>query len=142
VTFDVGRLNGNLDPALSFYSGTTSADASLFKSGISWGGLTFIGSLDDEHPPGLTPGPGGDPFGSFVLPTTGKLHHRDRGVRQHGCGFVPVPPDDDDGSGGGTRAVDLGDVHDRLGGVGLPASAQANLSGLRPPRLAIQPGRS
>ena len=23
------------------------------------------------HPPALTPGPGGDPFGSFVLPTTG-----------------------------------------------------------------------
>lgn len=71
VTFDVARLNGNLDPALSFYSGTTSADASLFRSGSSWGGLTFIGSLDDEHPAALTPGPGGDPFGSFLLPTTG-----------------------------------------------------------------------
>ena len=71
VTFDVGRLNGNLDPALSFYSGITSADTSAFRSGSSWGGLTFIGSLDDERPAALTPGPGGDPFGSFVLPTTG-----------------------------------------------------------------------
>ena len=71
VTFNVNRLNGNLDPALSFYSGVTSADASLFRASSSWGGLTFIGSLDDERPPALTPGPGGDPFGSFVLPTTG-----------------------------------------------------------------------
>ena len=71
VTFDVSRLNGNLDPALSFYSGITSADTSLFKASSSWGGLTFIGSLDDEHSPALTPGPGGDPFGSFVLPTSG-----------------------------------------------------------------------
>ena len=71
VTFNVSRLNGNLDPALSFYSGITSADTSLFKASSSWGGLTFIGSLDDEHSPALTPGPGGDPFGSFVLPTTG-----------------------------------------------------------------------
>jgi hypothetical protein len=71
VTFDVSRLNGNLDPAMSFYSGITSADTSLFKASSSWGGMTFIGSLDDEHPPALTPGPGGDPFGSFVLPTTG-----------------------------------------------------------------------
>ena len=71
VTFNVSRLNGNLDPALSFYSGITSSDASLFKASSSWGGLTFLGSLDDEHLPALTPGPGGDPFGSFVLPTTG-----------------------------------------------------------------------
>jgi len=71
LTFDVSRLTGNLDPALSFYSGITSADTSLFKASSSWGGLTFIGSLDDEHSPALTPGPGGDPFGSFVLPTTG-----------------------------------------------------------------------
>jgi PEP-CTERM motif-containing protein len=71
VTFDVGRLNGNLDPALSFYAGTTSADSSLFRSSSDWGGLMFIGSLDDEHGPALTPGPGGDPFGSFVLASTG-----------------------------------------------------------------------
>jgi len=71
VTLSVSRLNGNLDPALSFYSGVTSADTSLFSASGNWGGLTFIGSLDDEHPPALTPGPGGDPFGSFVLSSTG-----------------------------------------------------------------------
>jgi hypothetical protein len=71
VTLDVSRLNGNLDPALSFYSGVTSADTSLFSASGNWGGLTFIGSLDDEHAAALTPGPGGDPFGSFVLPSTG-----------------------------------------------------------------------
>jgi hypothetical protein len=71
VTFEVDRLNGNLDPALSFYSGTTSADTSGFSAGASWGGLTFLGSLDDEHPPFMTPGPDGDPFGSFVLASTG-----------------------------------------------------------------------
>jgi len=71
VTFSVNRLNGNLDPALSFYSGITSADTSLFSSSGNWGGLTFIGSLDDEHPPALTPGPNGDPFGSFVLASSG-----------------------------------------------------------------------
>jgi hypothetical protein len=71
MTLDVSRLNGNLDPALSFYSGVTSADTSLFSASGNWGGLTFIGSLDDEHAAALTPGPGGDPFGSFVLPSTG-----------------------------------------------------------------------
>jgi Bacterial pre-peptidase C-terminal domain/PEP-CTERM motif len=71
VTLDVNRLNGNLDPGLSLYSGITSADTSLFSASGNWGGLTFLGSLDDEHAPFLTPGPGGDPFGSFVLPTTG-----------------------------------------------------------------------
>jgi Bacterial pre-peptidase C-terminal domain/PEP-CTERM motif len=71
VTLSVNRLNGNLDPALSLYSGITSADTSLFSASGSWGGLTFIGSLDDEHPAFLTPGPGGDPFGSFTLPSAG-----------------------------------------------------------------------
>ena len=71
VTFTVNRLNGNLDPALSFYSGSTSADTSAFVAGANWGGLTFLASLDDEHPAFVTPGPGGDPFGSFVLPSTG-----------------------------------------------------------------------
>jgi hypothetical protein len=71
ITLDVNRLNGNLDPGLSLYSGMTTADTSLFSASGNWGGLTFIGSLDDEHPAFLTPGPGGDPFGSFVLPGTG-----------------------------------------------------------------------
>ncbi|HEX2542439.1 MAG TPA: PEP-CTERM sorting domain-containing protein [Caldimonas sp.] len=71
VTVQVDRLNGNLDPALSFYRGTTSADTSLFDSTGSWGGLTFIGSLDDERPPFTTPGPNGDPFGTFTVAVGG-----------------------------------------------------------------------
>jgi hypothetical protein len=72
VTLRVDRLNGNLDPALSFYRGTTSADTSAFDSGASFGGLTFIGSLDDENPPFTTPGGfTGDPFGTFAIATTG-----------------------------------------------------------------------
>jgi len=89
VTFDVGRLNGNLDPALSLYSGTTSADASLFRSGTNWGGLTFIGSLDDEHPPALMPGPGGDPFGSFVLPASGNYTVAIGGFESTDAGSYP-----------------------------------------------------
>ena len=71
VSFSVDRLNGNLDPALSFYAGITSADTAQFASGASWGGLTFLGSLDDEKAAFLTPGPAGDPSGSFVLAGTG-----------------------------------------------------------------------
>ncbi|MEO7338894.1 MAG: PEP-CTERM sorting domain-containing protein [Caldimonas sp.] len=71
VTFSVDRLNANLDPALSLYAGTTGADTSQFVSGASWGGLSYIGSLDDERVAFLTPGLGGDPFGSFVLGQTG-----------------------------------------------------------------------
>lgn len=71
VTFSVNRLNGNIDPVLSFYRGTASADTSQFNANASWGGLTFLGSLDDEHPPFVTPGPNGDPFGSFTLTSTG-----------------------------------------------------------------------
>src|SRR5690349_3014840 len=41
LTLTVNRLNGNLAPALSFYSGTTTADTSLFSASSSWGGLTF-----------------------------------------------------------------------------------------------------
>src|SRR5438270_669587 len=67
VTLAVDRLNGNFDPAFSFYRGTTSADTSLFSSTASWGGLTFIGSRDDERPAFLTPGPNGDPFGTFTV---------------------------------------------------------------------------
>jgi hypothetical protein len=72
VTLRVDRLNGNLDPALSFYRGTTSADTSIFNSAASFGGLTFIGSLDDENPPFVGPGGfSGDPFGTFAISTTG-----------------------------------------------------------------------
>jgi hypothetical protein len=72
VTLEVDRLNGNLDPALSFYRGSTSADTSSFVAGASFGGLTFIGNLDDEHPPFVGPtGFTGDPFGTFAISTTG-----------------------------------------------------------------------
>ena len=71
VSFTVDRLNANLDLGLSFYSGITSADTSQFSANGNWGGLTFIGSLDDERPPSMMPGLGGDPSGSFVLPSSG-----------------------------------------------------------------------
>ncbi len=72
VTLEVDRLNGNLDPALSLYRGTTSTDTSNFVSGASFGGLTFVGTLDDEHPPFVGPtGFTGDPFGTFAIGTTG-----------------------------------------------------------------------
>jgi hypothetical protein len=71
VTLRVDRLSANFDPALSFYRGTTSADASSFSSSASWGGLSFLGSLDDEHPAFMTPGPNGDPFGSFTIAVSG-----------------------------------------------------------------------
>ena len=71
VTLRVDRLNGNFDPALSFYRGVTSADTSLFNSTGNWGGLTFIGSLDDERSAFLTPGPNGDPFGMFTIAASG-----------------------------------------------------------------------
>ncbi len=71
VTIGVSRLNGNLDPGLSLYFGTTAADNGLFDDGADWGGLTFLGSLDDERPAALRPGPGGDPFGRFTLTATG-----------------------------------------------------------------------
>jgi hypothetical protein len=71
VTLRVDRLNGNFDPALSFYRGTTSADTSLFNSTGNWGGLTFLGSLDDEHPAFIAPGPNGDPFGTFTIAASG-----------------------------------------------------------------------
>jgi hypothetical protein len=71
VTLRVDRLNGNFDPGLSFYRGTTSADTSSFSSSGNWGGLTFIASLDDEHPAFITPGPNGDPFGTFTIAAAG-----------------------------------------------------------------------
>ena len=71
VTFTVDRLSGNLDPALSFYAGITSADTAQFSAGGNWGGLTFLGSLDDEKAAFLSPGPAGDPSGSFVLAGSG-----------------------------------------------------------------------
>ena len=71
VSFQIDRLNANFDPAVSIYRGLTSADTSAFNSAGDWGGLSFVGSLDDEGPPFLAPGPNGDPRGSFLLTTPG-----------------------------------------------------------------------
>jgi hypothetical protein len=73
VTLQVDRLSANFDPGLSVYRGTTNADTSAFSSTSDWGGMTYLGSLDDEHTPfiGGTTAPNGDPFGSFRLTTSG-----------------------------------------------------------------------
>ena len=87
VTLSVNRLNGNLDPALSFYEGTTSADTSTFNSAGSFGGLTYIGSLDDEAPPFVGPtGFTGDPLGTFADRDDRRLHRGGRRQRQHRYG--------------------------------------------------------
>lgn len=70
VTLQVNRVDGDFDPALSIYSGVTSADTSEFLSYGDWGGLSYIDYLDDENPAAVD-GPGGDPFGSFIAPVTG-----------------------------------------------------------------------
>ena len=51
--------------------------------------MTFIGSLDDEHPPALTPGPNGDPFGRFVLASTGNYTIAIGGSESTDAGFYP-----------------------------------------------------
>lgn len=71
VTLRVDRLDADFDPALSLYRGVTTADTSEFLSYADWGGLSYIDYLDDENPAAVSPGPAGDPFGSFVAPVTG-----------------------------------------------------------------------
>jgi hypothetical protein len=64
------RLSPGLDPALTLYFGTTSADASLFLHDADWGGLVFLRIADDETT--VPAGPGGDPrLSNFALPFTG-----------------------------------------------------------------------
>jgi len=63
------RLNNALDPALSLYFGSTTADASLFLHDASFGGLVYLTGADDEVD---VPGPFGDPLlSSFLLPFSG-----------------------------------------------------------------------
>ena len=113
VTITVNRLNATLDPALGAVLRDDDGGHVAVLGESSWGGLTFIGSLDDEHPASLVPGPGGDPFGSFVLPTTGNY------TVAIGGASAPTQavslPGDDDGDRRSRRpgAFDLGDVHDR-----------------------------
>ena len=60
VTIRGTRGDVSLDPVLSVYRGTTTADESAFLAEQDWGGMTFIGEADDEiDVPG---GPGGDPL--------------------------------------------------------------------------------
>jgi hypothetical protein len=69
VTIAVVRGAAGLDPAMSLYFGTTTANGSLFLNDADWGGLVFLAFADDEV---AHPGPGGDPLlASFVLPFSG-----------------------------------------------------------------------
>ncbi len=61
-----------LDPVLDLYFGVTTVDDSLFRTGVSWGGLQFLLTSDDVVDP-----PAGGPFGDplvrlFRLPSTGQ----------------------------------------------------------------------
>jgi len=79
------RLNPNLDPALTLYFGTTTADASLFLHDADWGGLTFLAIADDEVP--VASGPGADPLlSNFRLPFTGLYTIAIGGFSSNGAG--------------------------------------------------------
>jgi len=73
----VTRLNSALDPIALLYSGTTTADVSIWPQlsalsiGQSLGGLTLLALNDDALPPPNNLGPGGDPFFVIRLPVTG-----------------------------------------------------------------------
>lgn len=69
VSISATRLDLDLDPALSLYFGTTTADTSLFRHDASFGGMQLIATADDEVP---SPGPFGDPLlRRFTLPFAG-----------------------------------------------------------------------
>lgn len=69
ITVSVTRSVAGLDPAMSLYFGTTTAEGSQFLNDSDWGGMVYLASADDETD---HPGPGGDPsFAAFVLPSTG-----------------------------------------------------------------------
>jgi hypothetical protein len=71
LEINVRRLNPNLDPYLSLYSGliTAGTDYSLYDPFGSFDGVTFVASADDEID---VPGPFGDPLLRIILPTTGQ----------------------------------------------------------------------
>jgi hypothetical protein len=52
TSLDIWALRGDddLDPALSIYSGITTADESTFQNGSNFGGITFSKAADDEIP--------------------------------------------------------------------------------------------
>jgi hypothetical protein len=69
VTIAVVRSVAGLDPAMTLYAGTTTADGSQFLNDADWGGLVYLATADDEVDHA---GPGGDPLlASFVLPFAG-----------------------------------------------------------------------
>jgi hypothetical protein len=64
------RLNSGLDPALTLYFGTTTADESQFLRDADWGGLVYLRLADDEI--AVPGGPGGDPLlTDYLLPFSG-----------------------------------------------------------------------
>jgi len=86
-SFSVGatRLNPNLDPVLTLYFGTTTADASLFLHDADWGGLVFLRIADDEVT--VASGPGGDPLlSNYLLPFTGLYTIAIGGIASNGAG--------------------------------------------------------
>lgn len=69
ITLSVTRGNAGLDPAMTLYLGTTTADGSQFLNDADWGGMVYLATADDETD---HPGTGGDPsFTTYVLPSTG-----------------------------------------------------------------------
>jgi hypothetical protein len=79
------RLNPNLDPVLTLYFGTTTADASLFLHDADWGGLVFLAIADDEVAVGA--GPNGDPLlSNYLLPFTGLYTIAIGGFGSNGAG--------------------------------------------------------
>lgn len=59
VTLRGVRGDAGLDLVFSLFHGTTTADASLYRSESDWGGLSYLATADDEVP---SAGPGGDPL--------------------------------------------------------------------------------
>lgn len=71
VTIQANRLDLELDPAFSLYSGTTTANRSQFSSLSDWGGLTFLTYADDEIPVPGSPFTGDPRLTNYLLPATG-----------------------------------------------------------------------
>jgi len=99
VTIRGARGAALLDPSLSLYFGTTTADAATFLHDASFGGLVYLISADDQI--AVANGPFGDPLlASFLLPSTGFYTIAIGGSISGGNGpypytlglAVPVPP--------------------------------------------------
>lgn len=64
------RLEGAFDMSFWVFSGIF-ADDSVFGGSLNAGDAGFLDFADDENSPNI-PGPFGDPFSSFALPSTGQ----------------------------------------------------------------------